>query len=125
MKILKAGKNEMGDSFLRPRVGGMERQRGRKSRGLEGFPIGRAAERIATRLRGTEGPYARPSTILVSTRFIVQGGIWRPLCPGEKASPLPKPRWSDNENRFRSQSCKRERSASLKFKPRYIFSPEM
>lgn len=125
IKILEAGKNEMG-FVLSPSyrwdeaTARAEIQRGSPSQGSR-------KNRDAS-LKGQEiqGPYARPTTILVFSPFIVQSGIWRlsALSAGEKA-PLPRPRWNDNENRFRSQPCKRERSASLKFNPATSSNPEV
>lgn len=92
-KILEAGKNENGVLSPPCRRDGTT-ARAETRRGLERLPIAgqpKESRHVSERGRETEGPYARPSTILTSTRFIVQGGIWRRLCSGEKASPLPRP----------------------------------
>jgi len=93
---LKVKRNEMGyvssPLYWRNRTS----SEGENPEGSKGsLSLGIRKNRNASRRgRETEGSYtpALRRDSRVSTRFIVQDGIWRLLCPGEKASSLAKPR---------------------------------
>lgn len=127
MRILKAGRNEMGfvSSPSCRRNGMTARAEIQRARGV---PHRRAAERIATCLRGAEksrGPtraLRRFSFPLVSlsraaygVRFVQERKLLRfPSLDGTIMK-------IDSETSHANAEC----SESLKFKPRYVFSPEI
>jgi len=126
MKILER-KNEEEREFLSSpscrRVGTTARAEIQRARGVPPSS-GSRKNRVSEGLRDRGALYAPYDNSRFHSFHCPGRHMASALSAGEKASPLPRPRWNDNENRFQSQPCKREHSTSLKFNPAMSSAPK-